>query len=219
MGLSHSPKIVTNGLVLFLDAGNTKSYPGTGTSWLDISGNDRVATVNGSPVFADGCFDITGDTTYVSMTSAVLNPRANDFTYSCWVKFDAVDSLDTIFEHGLYTDGILFRYQSNLFSLYVETPLIGTFAWTATLNVWVNIVLRRQSNSVTCYINGGQIGNALTLTTDIVISNANLFLMRSQHTTSQFTNGKIAQFSIYNRALSLDEIEQNFNALRGRFGV
>ena len=54
---------------------------------------------------------------------------------------------------------------------------------------------------------------------DINLANQNLWLMRSQHTTGQFTNGKIAVFSIYNRALSSNEIQQNFNATKGRYGL
>ena len=93
------PQIVTDGLVLNLDAGNSASYPGSGTTWSDLSGNGRTATINGSPTFTNGYFDITGDTTYISLSNSGLVPRTNDFTYSCWINFDAVDSLDTIFEN------------------------------------------------------------------------------------------------------------------------
>jgi hypothetical protein len=57
------------------------------------------------------------------------------------------------------------------------------------------------------------------MTTDINLANTNLFLMKSQHTTGQFTNGKISYFSVYNRGLTDSEIRQNFEAIRGRYGV
>jgi hypothetical protein len=219
MSVAYNPKIVTNGLSLYLDGFNNKSYPGTGTTWFDISSNARNATVNGSPVFSNGFFDITGDNTYISLSNSGLVPRTNDFTYCCWVNFDAADSLDTIFENGSWTDTLLFRYETNQFTVYSEGALRGTISWAATTGVWNNIVLKRESNTVSCYINNVLTGTPFTMNLDINLANPNLWLMRSQHTTGQFTNGKISVFSIYNRSLSVAEISQNFNATRGRYGI
>ena len=220
MGVFAGPDIVENGLVLCLDAGNRKSYSGSGTVWNDISGNGRTATINGSPVFENGYFDITGDTTYISMPNSGLVPRTNDFTYSCWINFDAFDSNDTIFENGSWTDTLLFRHQSNNgIRVYAEGVLRGTFSWVATAGVWYNIVFKRESDTASCFINNVSTGTPFAMSVDINLANQNLWLMRSQHTTNQFTNGKIATFSIYNRALSNNEIQQNFNATRGRFGI
>jgi len=219
MGLSHSPQISLNGLVLCLDAGNSKSYPGSGTTWTDLSGNGRNGTINGSPTFTNGYFSITGDTTYVSIPNSGLVPRTNDFTYSCWVYLNSVDGLDTIFENGSWTDTLLFRYESTQFTVYAEGALRGTIIWTATTGVWVNIVLIRLSNTVSCFINNTSVGTPFTMSTDIDLANPNLWLMRSQHATGQFTNGRISVFSIYNRALTASEISQNYNALRSRYGL
>jgi hypothetical protein len=219
MALAHSPRISTNGLILCLDAANPKSYPGSGTTWFDLSGNGRNATVNGNPVFSNGFFDITGDSTYISLSNSGLVPRTNDFSYSCWVNFDAVDSNDTIFENGSWTDTLLFRYENTQFSVFAEGSLRGTISWPATIGVWNNIVLMRQSNTVSCYINNVLTGTPFAMNLDIDLTNSNLWLMRSQHITGQFTNGKISTFSIYNRALNTNEIQQNFNAYRGRYGL
>ena len=219
MALAHSPRIVTDGLVLCLDAGNAKSYPGSGTTWTDLSGNGRNATVNGSPTFTNGYFDITSDSTYISLSNSGLVPRTNDFTYSTWINFDATDGVDTIFENGSWTDTLLFRYQTNLVAVYAEGALRGNFSWTASTGVWYNVIFKRDSGTCSMYINNILTGTPFTMTTDIDLANTNLFLMRSQHTTGQFLNGKMATFSIYNRALTAEEIQQNFNALRSRFGI
>ncbi len=219
MALSHSPKIAVNGLVLALDAANLKSYPGSGTTWTDVSGNGRNGTINGSPTFTNGYFSITGDTTYISIPNSGLVPRTNDFTYSCWVYLNSVDGLDTIFENGSWTDTLLFRYESTYFTVYAEGALRGTISWTAVTGVWLNIVLRRLSGTVSCFINNTSVGTPFSMTTDIDLANPNLWLMRSQHATAQFTNGRISVFSIYNRALTESEISQNFQALRGRYGI
>ena len=151
------------------------------------------------------------------MSNSGLLPRTNDFTYSCWIKFDAVDGLDTIFENGSWTDSLLFRYSTNAFYVYAEGYSIGAFAWTVTLNTWINIVFKRDSGICRTFINSSQIGSTLTMNTDINLTNSNLWLMRSQHTTNNFTNGKIAVFSIYSRSLNNDQITQNYDALKGRF--
>jgi hypothetical protein len=219
MSYQNGPRIVTSGLALCLDAGNNKSYPGSGSVWYDISGNNRNGTINGNPTFTNGYFDITGDTTYVSISNSGLVPRTNDFTYSCWINFDAVDGLDTIFENGLWTDTLLVRHQTNTFHVYAEGAYRGTFPWTVVLNKWLNIVFKRESGIVSMFINNSSTGTPFSMTTDINLANTNLWLMRSQHITGQFTNGKIAYFGIYNKALSNTEIQQNYNALKGRFGL
>jgi hypothetical protein len=214
------PAIVTDGLVLNLDAGNTSSYPGTGTTWTDLSGNGRNANVNGNPAFTNGYFDITSDITYISLSNVGLVPRTNDFTYSTWINFDAIDGLDTIFENGSWTDTLLFRYQTNLVAVYSEGALRGTFSWAAGTGVWYNVVFKREGGTCSMYINNVLTGAQFTMNLDINLANTNLFLMRSQHTTNnQFTNGKMATFSIYDRALTASEIQQNFDALKTRFGL
>jgi len=219
MAVAYNPGVVTNGLVLALDAGNTKSYPGSGTTWTDLSGNGRDAIVNGTPTFTNGYFDSMSDSNYFSLSNVGLSPRTNDFTYSCWIYFNAVDNLDTIFENGSWTDCLLLRYESTYFSIYAESALGGTLSWTAVTGSWINLVLKRENGTVSGFVNATSIGTPFTMTTDINLANTNLFLMRSQHTTGQWTNGRLSVFQIYNRALTTAEISQNFNALRGRFGI
>ena len=204
-------------MVLCLDAGNRASYSGAGTVWTDLAGSNN-GTIVGSAVFVNGAFDITSDSTYISISNIGLVPRTNDFTYSCWINFDAFDTLDTIFENGSWTDTLLFRHQTNVINVYAEGALRGTFAWgTKTAGIWYNIVFKRENNIASCFINNILTGTPFTMNVDINLANTNLFLMRSQHTTGQFTNGKIASFSIYNRALTPAEIRQNYNATKGRF--
>lgn len=221
MAVHYGPRsvIIPSGLMLNLDASNRRSYPGSGTTWFDISGNDRNGTIIGSPTFTTNYFSITGDSTYISIPNSGLSPGTGDFTYSCWVYFNSVDSNDTIFENGSWTDTLLFRYESTQFTVYSEGVLRGTVSWTSTIGAWVNIVLLRSSNTVSCYINNTLTGTPFSMSLDINLANPNLFLMRSQHTTGQWTNGRISTFAIYNRALSTSEIERNFNILRGRYGV
>lgn len=210
--------ITTNGLVIYLDGKNSDSYPGSGKMWYDLSGGGWNGTIIGNPTFTDGYFDITGDSTYITIPNDPLNHRTNDFTYSAWVNFDAVDGLDTIFENGSWTDTLLFRYENTTFRIFAEGAERGNLTWTASIGSWVNIVLKRESGTVSGFVNGVSIGTPFSMTTDINIAAKNLFLMRSQHNTNQWTNGKILSFAAYNRALSTDEITSNYNNARRLYG-
>jgi hypothetical protein len=209
--------IAQSGLVLNLDAGVSSSYSGSGATWTDLSGNGRNATVVGSPTFTNGYFDSTNDSNYFTMAS--YSHRTSDFTYSMWVTIDTVDSLSTLFENGSWTDTLLFRHETNQITVYAEGTFYGAFSFTPVAGAWYNIVFKRESSVAYAYANGSQIGSTFALSVDINLANQNMFLMRSQHTTSQNNDGKIATFAVYSRALSLQDIQQNFNALRGRFGV
>ena len=79
-------------------------------------------------------------------------------------------------------------------------------------------MLRRQSSTSQSFINGIP-GNSLSLNIDINLANQNMFLLRSQHTTNQFTNGKLSVFSLYDEALSDSQILDNYKAIKGRFGL
>ena len=217
---STDNRVLRNNLALYLDAGNNNSYTGTGTTWFDLSGNNRNATINGAPTFTSPYFSGFSDTIYFSLSNAGLVPRTNDFTYSCWVWFNAFDTLDTIFENGSWTDTLLWRYENNTtLALYAESALAGTTSWVAAANTWYFMTLVRSSGTVSTYINGSLVGTPFTMTTDINLANTNLFLMRSQHTTGQSINGRLSVFSIYSAALTVAQINQNFNATRTRFGV
>jgi hypothetical protein len=215
------PSIVTDGLVVHLDAGNSASYPGSGTTWTDLSGNGNNATLFGTPSYtaSPGYFDITSDSTYARLSS--YSHLTNDFTYSMWVRFDAFGSYDTLIENGSWTDvGPLFRVQSTTsIAVYTENALRGTFTWSPSTNTWYNVVYTRSGSTNILYVNGTQSGSTFTDQTNISLSNAYTFLMRSQHTTGQFTNGQLAQYAMYNKALTASEITQNFDTLKGRYGL
>ena len=96
MGLAHSPRIVTDGLVLCLDAGNTKSYPGSGTTWTDLSGNGNTGTLtNGVGYSGDnlGSLSFDGVNDFTStITGEDFNFGTGDFTIECWVYFNTIST-------------------------------------------------------------------------------------------------------------------------------
>jgi hypothetical protein len=234
MGLNHSPKIVTNGLVLCLDAGNTKSYSGSGTTWTDLSGRGNSATMFGSVPFETDtaqCFNFATATGVSSAASTLgftfasnMVQTTGDFTISCWIKnpntssaqvglFSNAGSADG-YRFGIGTDGIYFLIGPN----YTE----GTVTFTSSLSasVWHNVVAvydRTVSYNIRLFRNGIYNNAASIPTSQTAFTNATPGIVRSA--CCGVYTGKLANFKVYNKALSASEIEQNFNALRGRFGI
>jgi hypothetical protein len=218
VGLGHSPSIVLNGLVLALDAGNTKSYPGSGTTWTDLTGLGNTGTLTNGPTYSSAnggsiVFDGTDD--YVTVPNTSLIHRTSNWSYSCWVNFNGTPSLGTIFENGSWTSCLLIRFETNGITIYSMSSFWGKFNLSPTLGIWYKLDFIRNGNSIDFYLNGVY-SQSLSFTADIQPS-SNLFIGMSQHAAGQCFNGKIAQASIYNRALSAAEISQNFNALKSRY--
>lgn len=212
--------IITSGLILNLDAGNVASYPGSGTTWTDLSGNGNNGTLINGPTFNSSnggsiVFDGTDD--YVSASNSMFVHRTSNWTYSFWLKFSGTPSLGTIFENGSWTSCLLMRFQTDGISIYSMGSLWGKFTLSPTLGLWYKLDFIRNGSSLDFYLNSIY-SQTMSFTADIQPS-SNIFIGSSQHTTGQYFYGNISQVSIYNKSLSATEILQNFNVTRTRFGV
>lgn len=222
-----NPSIITNGLILNLDAGNTFSYSGSGTLWNDLSkyGNDGTLinspsfnSANGGSIVFDGLDD------YVNCGNA-SSLQITVGTISVWVKTTTPGSsyrgiITKPLAWGLFVkDGILITYDWG-------TPVtMGTR--TTGINIsdgtWKNVVMTftetigTPSNNVIIYLNG----NPVLTTTVKHSSNSNNVQLGSNTagSTNQFLNGNISQILIKNRVLSETEILENFNATKARYGL
>ena len=220
MGIAYNPRIVTDGLVLCLDAANSKSYPGSGTTWTDLSGNGNTGTLTNGPTYSSsngGALVFDGTDDYVNAPNTSLIHRTSNWTYSCWVYFSGTPGLGTIFENGSWTSCLLIRFETNGITIYSMSTYWGKFTLTPTLGIWYKLDFIRNGNSIDFYLNGVY-SQSISFTADIQPS-SNLFIGTSQHATYQVFNGRISNTQIYNRALSAAEVSQNFNATRSRFGI
>jgi hypothetical protein len=221
MSFFHSPNIVTNGLVLAFDAANPKSYPGSGTTWYDISGGNRNGTlVNGVGYSSNYkgilIFDGADDRVEVSNSGLLPNGTGN-FSYNVWVNLQGKPSVGTIFENGYYYAGILIRYETDGITIYAGGGFAywGKFSFNPPLGQWNHLGFVRNGSSLDFYVNG--VYQASMSFTANITYDPNLFIGTSQHATSQCFNGYIANTQIYNRALTASEVLQNYNATRQRF--
>lgn len=238
MASSIGPDIIESGLVLHLDAANPRSYPGTGTGWFDISGRSNNATMFGSvPYTIDtvSCFDFstgTGDFSYTSSLGFTfltdMVPRSGNFTFSCWVKNpNPTPSAVGLFSNTGYIDGYRFGvHQSGAYYLisganfanYTEGGI--NFLASLSTDSWHNIVMvfNRNGLKMNLYRNGVFQGDANLPAIQDTMSGNNIPGIVRSGCCSRYT-GKLASFSVYNYGLNVSEIQQNFVALRGRFGV
>ena len=216
---SGSTTIVTSGLILNLDAGNSSSYSGSGTTWTDLSSSGNNGTLTNGPTYssADGgsiVFDGTND--YVETSSGMFNCNSN-FTFNSWVNADVSNTIRTIISKRT-AGSIQIRFNSSNQVQIVDNNVadVGSFTgFTASASTWYNICVVRSSNTYTLYVNGtsvSSITNANTYTYDADTVGENAL-------GSERWDGKISVISSYNRALTASEVQQNFNALKGRFGI
>jgi hypothetical protein len=245
MSTSYSPKIVTNGLVLALDAANTKSYAGSGTNWSDLSGNNRNVSLVNSPSFLtanNGVINLDGTNDHISGTAAGSLPSGTAFfTLSIWLYFNTNISGNFSFPAGQYGAVIFSGNSSGTMELIIQpipsssigppsrlsfarygAGTIGTCEVTnlnMPIQTWHNLVLVRDgSASQKIYLNGQLIGTGNVSNS---FNSGNLLIGGAPADAgfSGYINGRIANVQNYNKALSPNEVLQNFNATRNRFGV
>jgi len=216
MGLSHSPSIVMNGLVLALDAANTKSYPGSGTTWTDLSGRGYTASMrnltSSNWVLVDGqrAFE-TNDTNDQGFTvSNFVRPGTNR-TYSIWLKSKSFSiGWQTWFDDG--AERILFGTSTNTVHIYPDVNLTANLQ----INTWYNLSYTLSGTTAIGYVNGSSIGSG-TYTSTLTSGTGDLWILGDSG--GEVTSCYCSYASVYNRALTAAEVSQNFNALRGRFGI
>ncbi len=235
MSVSGGPDIVENGLVLCLDAGNPKSYPGSGTTWTDISRNGRNGTLTNGPTYSSAnggsiLFDGTND--YVSCgNGSTLNnmsiqiwtkPLSNTGNFKAFAGAVGGDNTD-------YTTGFNVDMQLSSTAAFTNCSIEGGFlrvnngtnflTTSVPFGNWVNICFTISPSFIQFYLYGSaQYGtNRLNNGSSTIGMNSLVVGARPGSLPSTSVNANIASCSIYNRALSASEVLQNYNATKGRF--
>lgn len=244
MALSHSPSIVTNGLILNLDAGNPRSYPRGGTTWNDLSGNNNNATLINGPIYNNanqGGIILDGNGDYISVTENA-NMKPQILTAEIAIKINSTANTTTF--APITQQYVMFRqnsragnfegyqivYSESTQSYYcTATPSTGTPQYsvgapgnTSPIGKTSFVCAVFNSTTMSIYIDGVFMGSGIKANGIDYNNNHTLKIGRSVPTGNTYdahANGTVYSVKLYNRALSASEIAQNFNALRGRFGV
>jgi hypothetical protein len=220
MSTSYSPKIVTDGLVLALDAGNVKSYPSSGTTWSDLSGNLNSGSLINGPTFDTangGSIVFDGSNDYVQTN---INRSFTAMTLMGFIKRNGTQPEYTgiFFSRGSITTGLNF-YSTTQNLGYTWNDAVNTYTFNSNLlvpnNTWCMVAMSVTSTTATLYVNTSSAINTVSHTSTTIDD----LRLGADEFGSRFMNGNIANVMMYNRALSATEVLQNFNATRGRFGV
>lgn len=246
MAIAYNPKIVTSGLILHLDAANTKSYPGSGSTWSDLSGNGNNGTINSGEWISDGYLRNVGnisDFFYISVADSTSINSAFTVTTGGWTIEETVwtnsvtypeadagsvasnqaySTGNTGFDwnHGIGNTQFKFGQSSNAASGYEDEVTINLSSPYSDLNSWKlrTMIWDRTNNSVSLYINGILQGSGSTTNTaGTSIYDGGGINFGTLYGWKHY--GRRSIIKIYNRVLNFTEVQQNFQAIRGRLRV
>jgi hypothetical protein len=228
--------IVQQGLVLNLDAGNPYSYAGAGTTWYDVSGNSNNGTLTNGPTYntdAGGNIVFDGVDDYINVSNpASLNPGSNSFTIDAWVYqkdagYNGIVDTRGANLHGFfctlnYTSAGFVCFFLNTTNDLDQNLYFSTVATFTDVLAWMNVsvVINRSANNITFYKNGIQQGASVTITSGGSVDPGSGYLYYvGGDLGGPDANINLSTIKQYNRALSGQEVLQNYNALKGRFGL
>lgn len=234
MSVYYNPNIATNGLILYVDAANTKSYPGSGTTWYDLSGNGNNGTHSGSPTYSTNNFGymqyVNGPNTIFNQ-NAQINDLSGNYTY------------EIAFQPAAQPSYLYGRVWGKINWLETGLMLVGTwnagsfsfgFSWGSggtgygstgvsdtTYGKWYHCVFTRiGANYSVYYFYPNTIVEDTQPWTYGNLTNASYNLRIGTNATgNEASRVNVAFFRQYNRGLSRDEVYASYYNTRNRFGI
>jgi hypothetical protein len=220
MAFSRGPNVITDGLILALDAANTKSYPGTGTAWNDLSGNGNNGTLVNGPTFNSedlGSIVFDGSNKRTTLTTpfgksgfttvSIWYNRVENVSSTSWRTLFATVSTNIHHLISQNTSRVLGIFDGSFRSFNYTPPVDGKFH--------NYVVIYQNTINATLYVDGiffSTVNTILNLETSPIGSIGNW-------NNGNYWAGNISLAQIYNRALNVDEIIQNYNATKSRYGL
>jgi len=231
MGFYRGPKIITDDLALYLDAANPKSYPGSGTVWFDLTDYNNNGVLTNGPTLdseSKGVISFDGVDDYVTLGNPdSLNITAG-ITLSTWVNIP-------LYNRGVFSDiitkGVSFggsnasyfisiTYEGRIFleivnDSNVRRQIVVSAAVAATYDgLWTNFTGTYDGGRLTLYINGVLFSTTLFASSPIRVRTGNVTIGGTR-----YLDGKVSNAMIYERALTAEEVLQNYNTTKSRFGL
>lgn len=225
MTVNYNPGISTSGLVIYFDASNPRCYPGSGSTIRDLSQNNNNGTLYNTPTYSNGALTFNGTSSYIGVSdSPSLNPGSSNWSVVMWFNPASVS--------GTYGGPILYNkevlYEAAHGGDSVEIAWQPSWAWygsqTISVGNWYQTVHVYNGSTQTMYLNGtstwsqAMSGNMGSNSYDLGIGARGLSGGGGAG-ASAFGNFTFSLFSMYNVALTQDQINQNFSAFRGRYNI
>jgi hypothetical protein len=216
-----SSGIVKEGLVMAVDASDRLSYPGSGTTLTDLSGNNNNALFNGGYTASNsGAFTFNGTNQYSDLPFQI----STNFTIEAVINTSNVTKKQGIVSnYSNANDGVgleVFGAGSGLnFFVFLSGVVSGVTVSNVLTNNTINHVAATKSGtSYSLYLNGRSLG---TTTGGATITQSQNLRIGTDRSTSQTINfvGNMYNIKVYNRGITAQEVLQNFNATRWKFGI
>jgi len=228
---TDGPRIVTNGLIQCLDAVDKNSYPGSGATWYDLSGNNNNATLINTPTYNGGSFTFNKDGTFGQYISLGINTSAdlpNSLSIGLWINLlssgnswivsSMDDSTQNLGEFGFY-NGVIGGISSAAFLMWTADDVYSIARGTTlTSDIWHYVVGTFDSgdSTIKTYINGELAATTVSPSSKSNLSN-NFNVLTTGYSSIYYT-GSVGAIYVHNRVLSAGEILQNYKSLKTRFG-
>ena len=227
MSNKYGPSIVHDGLVLCLDAADNNSYPGSGTTWYDLSGNGNHGTTVNSPTYStvgNGSFLFNASSQNINCGRDDSLDLTSGITLIAWVNATSIALNGHVIGKAGYGSGYCLHYdaayegQAGGGFQTTNTSNGGQWEWATNIStgLWYQIAYTYDSITERGYYNSNSIGSQTNIGT--VRTNSSYDLLVG-YSNSDVWKGYISIIQVYNKALSHTEILQNYNAQRSRFGV
>lgn len=222
MGTKYNPRIVTNGLSVYVDAANPRSYPGTGNTWYDLTSNRFNQTLVGMGFTTDnnGLINSSASSYSTGFLSSAVNIDG-PLSISFWIKYTSLTGIQSLgitngttsptaaMQIGLRTGGLGTVWKYGGASLLTFTNPV--------VNTWYHYSLTLASSSMFFYINGIYNNSAVVSPQSGGAVSLNFGDYRTDGTGNEKILGYLGNFQLYNRALTAQEILQNYNATKKRY--
>lgn len=221
MSVFAGPEITTSGMTLLLDAANSRSYPGSGTTWSDVSNSTNNCTLVNSPTYSTsngGYFTFNGTNQYGTVANNPLN--TTNYTKSVWFYLTSLATNNNLIS-GFDGSGGHFMFFSASNKLYCGHADWGSYqaypsTTTFSINTWYHACLTfNTTDGFVLYINGEQDSTYTALKTAATSG----YVEIASYGAGNLLTGRMAYASIYNTTLTLTQARNIFQAHRGRFGI
>ena len=232
MAFKHGIKpIITDGLVFCIDAANVLSYPGSGTTVTDLIGNDHNGNLEGGGFNSSnfGIFTFDGADDYIELDTSlnVLFDAIDEFSLSMWVKIETEDGTgNRLFQAEGSSGGDFWKFSfqnlSNQIRFNTWSGSVNTLAASSySFNVWYNMVGTFKANTrQKLYFNNTEVASSTPTTLRTSDSGAKIRIgATGNDTILRSFDGMVSNVLLYTKELSAAEVDQNYNALKYRFGL
>jgi hypothetical protein len=218
MGIDIGPIEATDGLVLHLDAANTRSYPGSGNTVYDLSGSGNTSALTNGPTYLSsnlGAFVLDGSNDYILVNSQANILSKTAYTKIAFIYISNFSTVNNIISGGFSGQHAFWMFGTDKLNAGHNgswNTVVG--ATSISLNTWYfAAVTYSDSTGWKLYLNGREDGTSASTTT---FTGNQEISIGSYSTANNFT-GRIASVQVYNRALTATEIFQNYHATKGRY--